>query len=568
MKIRIWFRIMDINLKNLDMKTIFHHTSKNLLFLFAAILLITACKKNDEETTLDPPRLFKASDISITAGQTSAKIKWGVPLFSSGKALTYTVDFAKDANFTTVAYTKVVDTAGITVTDDNLAIRTAYYTRIKANAFESQPESKYIVSTSTFTLSGTQLFLPLRDSELRETSVTLRFANDVTLTSIKLTPASGTPVTVTLSAGDITAGLKAITGLTGGVAYTAQIYAGTKDKGLLTFTTLPVTNYTLIINPTDNLAATITAAANGAIIGLNPGTYNITSLNTFITGKTITLKSTSGTPTNTKVNFKEIDIEGTGAGITLSGIEFDGTTAASLYFLNFIGSQASNGSAATFTNVVVDNCIVHGSTTSFLRGDRGAAIRDFKIGSITINNSIVYDMGANGSSAYYTLHVNKMEFTAINITKSTFYDAGPGLVTASNTMTGAAAPSVNISYSTFNGFGGNAKYALLDANANPVNFTLTNSIVANTPKSGTVQAAALRSTGAGVTTTISYTDMFGLYGTGTTPLTFPATVVLTSNQAIDLGWTAATTTFQLPVGSSLRTASNTSIALGDPRWAY
>ncbi|RZK65368.1 MAG: DUF4957 domain-containing protein, partial [Pedobacter sp.] len=355
--------------------------------------------------------------------------------------------------------------------------------------------------------------------------------------------------------------------------YTAELFNGTRSKGILTFTTLAATNYTKIITPADDLNATIAAAANGAIIGLNPGTYAATATNTFITGKTVTLKSTSGTPTDTKVNFKEIVIEGTGAGVTLSGIDFDGAAASSLYFINFIGSQAANGSAATFTNVIVDNCIVHNSATAFLRGDRGSAARDFKIGEITVNNSLVYDMGTNGSSAYYTFHVNKMDFVAINITKSTFYNCGPGLVTASTLYAGAVVPSVNISYSTFNGFGGNAKYALLDANTNPVKFTLTNSIVANTPKSGTVVAAAIRSSGTGSSSTISYTNMFNLYSSGTTALTFPATVTLTANQAIDLGWTAATVGntapgFQLPAGSPLRTASNISSAIGDPRWTY
>ncbi len=549
------------------MKTIFNQTSKNLLLLFAAILLITACKK-DDEPTLDPPRLFKASDISIAAGQTSAKIKWGVPLFSSGKALTYTVDFSTTAAFTTVAYSKVVDTAGITVTEDNLIIRTPYYVRIKANAFENQPESKYIISTSTITLTGTQLFLPLHETEIRETALTMYFVKDASLTSIKLTPTTGTPITVALTPTDITAGLKVITGLTGGVKYTAQIYAGTKDKGLLEFTTLPVTNYTLVISPTDNLATTIATAANGAVIGLNPGTYTLSAA-TFITGKTITLKSTSGTPTDTKVNFKEIDLEGTGAGITVSGIEFDGTTPNAAYFINLIGSQANNGAAAVFTNVVVDNCIVHAANTSFFRGSRGTVAADQKINSITVTNSTIYDMGVNSSAAYYTFHLDNLEFKTLTVTKSTLYNSGAGLFLASKTLA-AAIPTVTFSYCTINGFGGATKYALFDAAANPVNFTLTNSIVANTPKSGTVQAAAFRSTGAGSTTTISYTNMFNLNSTGTTALTFPSTAVLTSNLAIDLGWstTSVPSAFQLPVGSPLRTASNVSTAIGDPRWAY
>ncbi|MBC7616237.1 MAG: DUF4957 domain-containing protein [Pedobacter sp.] len=549
------------------MKILLYKMGVRLLLLFAFMVLINACKKEAE--ILPAPRLFKASEINIAAGTTSAKLKWAIPLFSLGKAIKYTVDFSKDQAFTAIAFTKVVDTAGITVTDDNLTTRTPYFVRIKANAYEDQPESKYVLGANSFSLTGVQLFLPVRDAEIRETSVTIRYVPATDLTAIKLTPATGTATTVALTAADAAAGLKVISGLSGGIKYDADLLAGTKSKGIISFTTLAVTTYTVKISPIDDLAATIVAAANGAVIGLDPGTYNLTAVNTFIIQKSITLKSTSGTPTDTKVNFKEIDIEGTGAGITLSGIELDGTAATSLYFINFIGSQASNSAAATFTNIIVDNCIVHGATTSFMRADRGAAARDFKIGNITVNNSIVYDMGSNGSSAYYTFHLNKMEFNALNIFKSTFYNSGPGLITASTTYSGNAIPSVNISYSTFNGFGGNAKYALLDANANQVNFSLTNSILANTPKSGTV-VAAIRSSGAGITTTFSYNNTFNLYNalTGNVALTFPATVTQTANQTIDLGWVANTVDFTLPLASTLRTASNTATAIGDPRWTY
>lgn len=558
------------------MKLFINTASKYLLLLFSAIVLFTSCKKEEEK--LDPPRLFKASDIAITAGQTSATIKWAIPLFSSGKPLTYTVDFSTTADFATIAYTKVVDTAGIVVTEDNIAIRTPYFARIKANAYENQPESKYVVSSS-FSLTGIQLFLAVREPEIRETSVSLRFRAETGLSSIRLTPASGSPITVALTGADLTAGglvggvssgLKAITGLAGGVTYTAELFNGTRSRGILTFSTLPVTVYTRIINPSDDLNAVVAAAANGAVIGLNPGTYAATAANTFITGKTITLKSTSGTATDTKVNYKELVIEGTGAGVTLSGIEFDGAAASALYFFNFIGSQASTGSSAVFTNIVVDNCIVRNAATSFLRADRGSNATSFKIGNITVNNSILYDMGSNGSSSYLTFHLNKLDFASLNITKSTLYNSGPGLITANVVVAASVIPTINISNCTINGFGGNARYAILDANTNPVRFNMTNSIVANTPKSGTVVAAAIRSTGTGSTSSISYTNMFNLISSGTTPLTFPATVTQTANQSIDLGWTANTVApaFQLPDNSPLRTASNTSSAIGDPRWTY
>ncbi|WP_197285471.1 DUF4957 domain-containing protein [Pedobacter sp. R20-19] len=540
--------------------------SSKIAILVLMAIALNACKKSEDQPD-EPARLFKPSEVKITSGETQAKLTWTVPLMATGKALKYSIDFSTDSTFATIKYSATSDTAGVTVTEDNIPVRTKYYARIKANATADQPESKYVRS-SVFQLSGTQLFLAVRDNDIKETNITLRFKPTTGLSSIVLTPATGAAVTTSLSTADAAAGIKTISGITAGVLYSAELFDGTKSKGLVTFTTLLPTNYTVKLNPGDDLAAAITNAANGAIIGLNPGTYTLAATS-FITQKTITLKSTSGNPTDTKVNYKEIDLEGTGAGVTLSGIEFDGTAGAAIYFINFIGSQAANGSAATFTNVVVENCIVHGATTAFLRGDRGTAARDFKITNIAVNNTIVYDMGLNGSSAYYTFHVNKMQFNTIGISKSTFYNAGPGLVTASTTYAGDVIPTVAISNSTFNGFGGNAKYALLDASANPIKFTILNSILANTPKSGTVNAAAIRATGAGSTLSISNSNYFNLSSalTGGTALTF-GTATLTSNQTQNLGWSATTTDFTLPANSTLRTAGNTGSAIGDPRWTY
>ena len=548
------------------MKKIIAQISSRLAILILMAMALNACKKSEDQPD-EPARLFKPSEVKITAGETQAKLTWTIPLMATGKTLKYSIDFSTDSTFATIKYSATSDTAGVTVTEDNIPVRTKYYARIKANATADQPESKYVRS-SVFQLSGTQLFLAVRDNDIKENNITLRFKPTAGLSSIVLTPATGAAITTSLSTTDAAAGIKTISGITAGVLYSAELFDGTKSKGLVTFTTLLPTNYTVKLNPGDDLATAITNAANGAIIGLNPGTYTLATAS-FITQKTITLKSTSGNPSDTKVNYKEIDLEGTGAGVTLSGIEFDGTAGAALYFINFIGSQAANGSAATFTNVVVENCIVHGATTAFLRGDRGAAARDFKITNISVNNTIVYEMGLNGSSAYYTFHVNKMQFNTISVSKSTFYNAGPGLVTASTTYAGDVVPSVAISNSTFNGFGGNAKYALLDAAANPIKFTIQNSILANTPKSGTVNAAAIRSTGAGSTLSITNSNYFNLSSalTGGTALTF-GTATLTSNQTQNLGWSATTTDFSLPATSTLRTAGNSGGAIGDPRWTY
>jgi hypothetical protein len=546
------------------MKTFINQLGFKFVVLLLMVAAISSCKK-EEDVPTEPARIFKPSDVKITAGETSAKLTWTVPLMSTGKTFKYSIDFSTDSLFTTVNYTTSADTAGVTVTEENLAVRTKYYARVKANATESQPESKYIRS-GAFQLTGIQLFAAVRDNEIKENNITLRYTPTVGLTSIVLTPATGTATTVTLSTTDASAGLKAIAGLTAGTKYMAELFAGTKSKGILTFTTLAPTTYTIKLNPGDDLATAITNATNGAVIGLNPGTYTL-SATSFITQKTITIKSTSGNPTDTKVNYKEIDLEGTGAGVTLSGIEFDGTSLNAAYFLNFIGLPTA-GAAAIFTNVIVDNCIVHAANTSFLRGSRGTIAGDQKISGITVNNSIIYDFGVNSSAAYYTFHLDNLEFKTLTVTKSTFYNSGAGLVLASKTIL-AAIPVVNFSNCTINGFGGSGKYALLDAATNPINFSIQNSIFANTPKSGTVLAPAVRSTGTGSSVKISNSNYFNLSSalTGGTPLTFLA-ATMTSNQSVNTGWTATTTDFTLAVGSPLRSAGSTGGPIGDPRWTY
>ncbi|WP_447642979.1 MULTISPECIES: fibronectin type III domain-containing protein [Chitinophagaceae] len=538
-----------------------------LLFSIFISMLFFACKKDN--APLETPRIFKVSNIKVSSGETSATLTWDAPLMSTGKSLTYTVDVAEDSTFATVDFTYQTDSLQLTVTDDSLKTKTHYYARVKADATATQPESKYLRTTSYFQITGLQLFLVTRDNELKENSVVLRFTPTIGLSSLTLSHKDGKDSTVTLSATDASDGVKSITGLQAATTYTANLYLGTRNVGTTSFTTLAKTNYSVILNEGDDLATVIQNAANGNIIGLNPGTYSLLTAAVFITQKTITLKSTSGNPSDTKINIKELDLEGTGAGLSLSGLEIDGTTSGASYIVNLIGSQSNNASAATFTNVDIDNCIVHGAANCLLRGDRGSAANTQQIGDMSVRNSLIYDIGSNGGSTYYLFNVSKLQFGTISVSKSTLYNFGPGVVIASTVLTGAA-PSVTIDHCTMNGWGGASKYLLLDANANPVNFNLKNSIFANSPKAGTINANALRSSGSNITTSISNCDYFNLLSalSGGSALAFPTTVSMSSNQVLDLGWTTTTTDFALSASSPLRTAGDDGKAIGDPRWTY
>ena len=109
----------------------------------------------------------------------------------------------------------------------------------------------------------------------------------------------------------------------------------------------------------------------------------------------------------------------------------------------------------------------------------------------------------------------------------------------------------------------------MDANANPISFTMQNSIMANTPREATVGTSLLRAATTGSDIVVRNSNLFKLT-TGATPevaQTFPSYVQQSSVQSVDLGWTKTTTTFDLPAASPLRTASTTGGAIGDLRWA-
>lgn len=541
--------------------------SAKLFLLLLPVIVAVSCQKDDTLEQFNPERIFTPVGIKSTVTGSSVKIEWSRSLFSQSKDIKYTIEVSKDSSFSAIDYTVTTDTTNVTLSDDNLQINQSYVARVKAsdNASASPtPESKWMLSP-VFKLQG--ILYPVATGELKDKSAVLRWAAKTGLTKITITPQGGQPFDIALSADDVTAKSKMITGLTSNTTYTAEIFAGTVSKGVTTFTT-PA--FSVILSPTDDLAAAVDAAADGAIIGLNDGTYSTTDAtgayaNINIVQKAISIRSVSGDPAKVKVNFKEIDLKGSGAGLSVRGIEFDGTAGNASYFINFTGVNSDN-ETANFAPVTVENCKVHFTANCLIRGNRGAN-NAYKIDQIKIDNSVIYDSGTGG---YNYILLDKMEFKSLQITNSTFYNSGRVLVSWATNLTVAQKPTVLIDQCTINGlgYGGTSRnYVLLDANTNNIDFAIQNSIVANTPKAGqSIGGIALRA-GTGGTVKFINNNYFNLNGGDpVAPLTFPDYVTRSNNKTVDLGWTNATTAFTLPASSELRTASTTGGALGDPRW--
>src|SRR5688572_17854091 len=130
------------------------------LNIITGLLLLAAihsCKKNDLNDGLEPQRLFKPQGISIKTTATTATVTWNAPILSKGQPLSYTAEVSQDSTFATAEFTFTTDTSSLVLTEEKLTLRKKYFVRIKANAYENQPESKWERS-SAFGINGEQWF--------------------------------------------------------------------------------------------------------------------------------------------------------------------------------------------------------------------------------------------------------------------------------------------------------------------------------------------------------------------------------------------------------------------------
>lgn len=445
-----------------------YHICQSVLVLLLVAFLISSCKKTEDQN-LEPPRLFKTGEISISAGETTAQLKWPVPLLSAGKPLKYTVDFSEDETFTKIVLTKIVDTAGVKVTDEDLQVKTKYFARVKANAFEDQPESKYTISSS-FEITGLQLFSNVLEADLTRTGVTLRFKPTTGLTTIVLKPATGAAVNIALTATDASAGFKTITGLNEGAVYTATLLLGARSVGTIPFKTLPglpTGTDVVYVTATDDLAAMIQAATtNKRFVVLQGTKYNSDLTLLLPAGLDISIIGEAG-PVKPIISFNQITLPAVGGKLHFENVDVTGyangdvATAKRQYLIN--QSTASITEEISFENCVIRNLV---NTPLRLQGSNVITIN-----KVIVNNCVVYDIsnnGSNGAYAFINTNTASGKINNIAITNSTFSNVGYGLILHNS----APSVSVAVENNTFYNMVGDARY-LIDYNAQVVSSSYT-----------------------------------------------------------------------------------------------
>lgn len=265
------------------MKRTYNNTIKILIpVLCFAVAGVISCKKNNDSTEA-MRRFMPGGDIKATSGETKVFLYWNASLYttSTDTTIRYRVQISKDSTFATVERSYQTDTTGITITDDDMVVRQKYYARVKTLGKDSSLDSKWLRSSS-FTITGEQIFDNVLDANILDNAVILTWKLTSGLTKLVLTPAGGgAAVEINLTTTDITAHQKSVSGLQSGTTYTAEIFAGTKSKGIITFRTKSSVTGTIIdlrgiTGRPSVLADTLPLIPSGSTVLLKRGqTYEI-----------------------------------------------------------------------------------------------------------------------------------------------------------------------------------------------------------------------------------------------------------------------------------------------------
>ena len=561
---------------------------KTIYKLYAIGLICTAgaviysCTNDDDLSSelTESNRMFSPFGLSVNNNDSYSKITWKPALHTEGQTIDYTAEVSTDSLFTnqeSTIFSKIVDSAGIKINDFEVPVRKKLFVRVKTNAYEERKESLWSESKS-FRITGTQIILPLYEPNILSNGVTINWnqnpnAIKTRIQAIRINSGQdepeniGNPIINDISSQEQSTRSKHINGLNPNTLYSVEILnENNVSIGYQTFRTKPDTEYSTILNEGDNLVTAIANAANGDIIGLNPGTYNSGDLLHTINEKKITIQSTSGNPNNTKIYFKEFVLNNSGAGLTLKNLTLDGETNNAAYFINLTSSN-NNALPADYGDVLIENCNVQNVSTSAFRANRGPA-NGYKMNKFEIKYSFFKNFAA---SSYGFLHLDKLVFNQINLSNSTFTEVGDLFIRYRENITSPSPnATINVTNCTINSIGLSQAYPLLDNNNVAISFNFTNNILANVPRiGGTLSNVNLVRIATNTTTNVSFNNLYNLTNGNSSnlqQLVIPNTVTNSNNLTHNLDWTNLSTTFYLPQNSPLQTASTTGGAIGDPRW--
>jgi hypothetical protein len=436
-----------------------NHMKKIILNRTVAIIaalcltVIVACEK-DEDDTVNLSRQFAPSTVTSTNGETQITLNWTASLFTLPGEPEYVVEVSKDNTFSTIDYTASTQELTMVITDENLAIKQNYFARVKAVGVNGGGDSNWTMSP-VVRITGEQFLQPVPGEDISDIGVILRWRPNAALNRIVVTPATGSPIEVTLNDADKAASNKTIMGLTQTTSYSAEIFQDAKTKGITTFSTkASITGNIVDISGTTGnpglLATTIASAPSGSVIVVRRGEpYNISagiSLN-----KSITIRSALGFGNNLPVVKMGINNTGSvsfsvAANATIDSVVFidlviKGGKLAASYGADYVMNV---GNVCTVKKIRLENC-----TIKMLRGMvRGsAAAPGARFDNYIVNNCVI-DSIRDFSIVQATAGSS---FGTIRITNSTLYKVRKFINHAATNATSVLIENCTINESPSNG---------------------------------------------------------------------------------------------------------------------
>ena len=473
---------------------------KNILYIAALGLTATACTDgNDWSVDSAFDRLFgvNSDKISVTAEDLTAEVT-----FNSIKgAEYYIIEVSTDSLYDEVemggSHSKVYGTNKEVTTSpytlEGLVGDTRYYLRMKSMA-DGKNDSKwcYYKSGQTFKTKAEQIFYEITDADRFEDHIDLKWNAEMEATNIVVICAEEEIQNITLDANAKAAGEITVSGLNPSTAYTFIIYNGEAKRGTLSTSTtaampagdfkiqLPATmerlDQTIIDDAVaeaqaavgaTNISITIGIPAGLVIDAYGDGSEGPAGL-TLPDGVSVTFFGLPGGDAPVLNIVKSINIKGGRGYLRFENINF--TDGGCQYLINQ-SADATISEDLTFTQ-----CRFEGFERSVIRTQGSPVIT---IGSINLDNCVLTKMSTGNGYSVFQFKLDtpaNQDIGSLNLNNCTFDTAQRSFI---ETSASPLKKGITITNCTFYNVIQSGRY-LIDANGQPTNITLKNTILGKT----------------------------------------------------------------------------------------
>lgn len=462
----------------------------------------TACTDGNDwgvDSAFD--RLFgvNSDKISVTAEDLTAEVSFN-PMKG---AEYYIIEVSTDSLYDDVAmggsnakvYGANKEVTKSPYTLEGLVGDTRYYLRMKCVA-EGKNDSKwcYYKSGQTFKTKAEQIFYEITDADRFEDHINLKWNAEMEATNIVVITAEEEVQNITLDATAKATGEITVSGLNPSTAYTFIIYNGEAKRGTISTSTtaampagdyktqLPATITVLDQTTINDIVAQAQAAVGSNNIGItigipagltldakgiDPETGEATGL--YIPdGVSVTFFGLPGGDTPVLNIVKSINIKGGRNYLRFENINF--TDGGCQYLINQ-SADATISEDLTFTQ-----CRFEGFERSVIRTQGSPVIT---IGSINLDNCVLTNMSKGNGYSVFQFKLDtpaNQEIGSLNLNNCTFDTAQRSFI---ETSASPLKNGITITNCTFYNVVQSGRY-LIDANGQPTNITLKNTILGKT----------------------------------------------------------------------------------------